>query len=269
MYQQNESFIRIIKAVRKALPALSIMLLIGVYTVSAVAAGMFLSRLMASLGHGGTVLAYSIGAAIQATRAILVFFPQLNPSRPNFSYAGEVIAVLMGVASIAEILALVSEASLPAPVGVSLSILMLAGVGVEVFLLREIRFTTEITLFGNSEHWGNLQDYYKARKEFKMNLDKLRDAESLEAINGTSTPQQPTNQPEKVETGIMSAGVLQALAEGAALSTEDFNLVRGLVESNIGDDYLIPFIKKLGNKQPAPLELDEILTGNGRSNGKH
>lgn len=156
------------------LPVLSTVLLIGVYAVSAIAGGMFLSQLMLSIA-GGSILAYAIGIAIQATRATLVFFPQLNPTRPSFGITGEVIAVVMGIISIAEILSLVAAAGLAQPVAISLSILMLAGVGVELFLLREIKFATEIELFGNTDHWNGLKDFYKARKEFKQHLDQLRD----------------------------------------------------------------------------------------------
>lgn len=172
----NKSFARMIRIIRRILPALAAVLLIGVYAVSAIAGGMFLARLMASL-PGGIVLAYSIGVAIQATRATLVFFNQLNPTRPSFGYTGEVVAVVMGVISIVEILSLVSAAGLAQPVAISLSILMAAGVGVELYLLREIKFSTEIELYGAREHWGELQSFYRARKEFRLFMDRLADME--------------------------------------------------------------------------------------------
>ena len=165
-----------IRIIRRILPGLAALLLIGVYAVSAVAGGMFLARLMASLS-GGLALAYSISVAIQATRATLVFFNQLNPTRPTFGYTGEVVAVVMGVISIVEILSLVSAAELAHAVAISLSILMAAGVGVELYLLREIKFSTEIELYSAREHWGELQSFYKARKEFRLFMDQLADME--------------------------------------------------------------------------------------------
>lgn len=205
----NKDFQRMIKHIRKALPYLATFLLIGVYVVSAAAGGVFLSQLMNTV-PGGITLAYAIGVAIQATRATLVFFPQLNPTRPSFSLAGEVIAVSMGVISITEIIFLVIENGLAAPVAGSLSVLMLAGVGVELFLLREIKFATEIELFGDESHWNNLQSFYQARKEFKVRLDQLKDIEfepttaqlaasATNAILSNVTPQRNEQEPPKQE----------------------------------------------------------------------
>jgi len=168
-----------IRGIRRVMPTLAAALLIGVYLVSAAAGGMFLSKLMASM-TGGMILAYAIGAAIQATRAALVFFAQLNPNRPSFSHIGEIVAVVMGIISIAEILSLVGGADLPYPVGVSLSILMAAGVGIELFLLREIKFATELELFSNREYWAELKNFYRARRDLKNYLSQLGDGEASE-----------------------------------------------------------------------------------------
>lgn len=198
---QNKDFQRMIRAIRKALPILATVLLIGVYTVSAIAGGLFLSTLMKDLA-GGIALAYAIGAAIQATRATLVFFPQLNPSRPSFSRTGEIIAISMGVISIAEIISLTTASGMSAPVAASLSILMLAGVGVELFLLREIRFATEIELYNDAGHWNNLQEFYKARKTFKARLDALQDFELQEDSNAPQISA-PTPSAQDTETIIL------------------------------------------------------------------
>lgn len=164
---------RMVLHLRRIMPALAGILLIAVYGVSALAGGMFLAHLMKAFA-GGVWLAYAIGTAIQATRATLVFFPQLNPTRPIFGHTGEVIAVLMGLISIGEILSLTKVSGMPYPVGISLSILMLAGIGVELFLLREIRHLTEMQLFSNRAHWQELKDYYQARAQFKSELEDIR-----------------------------------------------------------------------------------------------
>ena len=169
-----------IRVIRKVMPTLSAILLISVYIVSAAAGGMFLAKLMADL-PGGVILAYSIGTAIQATRATLVFFAQLNPNRPSFSNVGELVAIIMGIISIAEILSLVAGAGLSHPVAISLSILMAAGVGIELFLLKEIKFATELELFNDKAYWTELQSFYKARKDFKLYLDRVKDMDSLPA----------------------------------------------------------------------------------------
>jgi len=192
--KSNKSFQRAIGTIRKIMPFLAFGLLIVVYVVSAIAGGMFLAKLMKSLS-GGIILAYSIGAAIQATRGTLVFFPQLNPTRPNLSYWGEGIAVTMGLLSIIEILFLVKAAGLATPVAVSLSILMAAGIGIELFLLKEIRFVTEIELFSDKQHWKKLQDFYRARRDFQNFMDNLEDEDEQGLGNG----QQDSNPKENGE----------------------------------------------------------------------
>ncbi|MBK7477746.1 MAG: hypothetical protein IPI11_17720 [Haliscomenobacter sp.] len=181
------------------MPGLAGVLLIAVYLVSAIAGGMFLSTLLATI-KGGTALAFSIGAAIQFTRATLVFFPQLNPSRPVFGYTGEAIAVIMGVVSIGEILSLVDASGLPYPVAVSLSILMLAGIGIEIFLLREIRFATEVSLYGNRQWWDELQQFYRARESFRQELETLRNQAA-----GIQSPAIPHNSHQPVNADQLAA----------------------------------------------------------------
>lgn len=176
----NKSFARLIRNIRKVMPILATVLLVSVYVVSAIAGGMFLSSLMGAMA-GGALVAYAIASATQATRATLVFFSQLNPSRPSFSLWGEIIAVLMGAISIYEILSLVNASGLPQPVAISLSILMAAGVGVELFLLREIKFATSLELFSNREQWADLKEFYRGKREFKKFLDGLKDNDESEA----------------------------------------------------------------------------------------
>jgi hypothetical protein len=194
--QSNAEFMRMVQHIRRIMPSLAGILLVVVYAVSAVAGGMFLAKLMGGF-KGGALLAYAIGTAIQATRATLVFFPQLNPTRPSFSLAGEFIAVFMGIIAIVEILSLIKVSGLPYPVGVSLSVLMLAGIGVELFLLREIRFATEIQLFGNRAYWQELKDYYTARAELKIQLDELKNRAAGISSPAASAPAPAAPAPAK------------------------------------------------------------------------
>ena len=191
MQNSNANFLRMVQQLRRIMPALAGVLLIGVYAVSAIAGGMFLAHLMKDLA-GGVWLAFAIGTAIQATRATLVFFPQLNPTRPIFGHTGEIIAVLMGLVSIAEILSLTKVSGMPYPVGVSLSILMLAGIGVELFLLREIRHLTEMQLFGDRAHWQEVKDYYRARAEFQREIETIKNEAA--GITTTTAHQVPPHQ---------------------------------------------------------------------------
>lgn len=250
----NRSFQRTVKQVRKIMPVLAVILLVGVYLISAITEGVFLSTLMSNV-VGGAWLSFAIAGAIQATRALLVFFPQLNPNRPTFGYQGETIAIVMGLIAIGSILGLVNAVGLPTPVAVSLSILMLAGIGVEVFFLREIRFATELELFADKDHWGELQDYHQAREEFRMFLDSLKDFD----VKLISNPTQETSStpPEKQQqlpaskanesgkrTGTVSSVVLEAIA-AYELKSEDLTKVLAMVEANTEDYVVLTAIQKL------------------------
>ena len=209
----NKSFARLIRTIRKVMPILATVLLISVYVVSAIAGGMFLSSLMGAM-TGGAVVAYAIASATQATRATLVFFSQLNPSRPSFSIWGEVIAVLMGALSIYEILSLVNASGLPQPVAISLSILMAAGVGVELFLLREIKFATSLELFSNREQWADLKEFYKGKREFKKFLDDLKDNAQEEDGSEDPVNRQPPKVSKLAERELLSGNAISPSLNG-------------------------------------------------------
>lgn len=166
----NKEFGRIVKSIRWFMPYLAIALLLAVYAVSAWAEGYMLSHLF-----DNARLAYCIGVVIQFTRGTLVFFPQLNPMRPVISLRGELIAIGMGLLAVGSIVGLVEAAGLAIPVAVSLSILMLAGVGVEIFLLKEIKFISHMELFRNRQWWQEIQEYYLAERKLASFMDKLRD----------------------------------------------------------------------------------------------
>lgn len=189
----NKSFARTVAMIRKAMPYLAITLLLIVYFVSAVAEGFFLAKFIEK-----PWLAFAIAGSIQATRALLVFFTQLNPNRPNFSRTGEIIAVVMGLISIGSIIGLIIEAGLPTAVGVSLSVLMLAGIGVEIFFLQEIRYATEVELFNDQDAIAQVKDHYTRRVELANFLDQIKDQEAgLLPQQKSATPSPiPTHKPK-------------------------------------------------------------------------
>lgn len=172
---QNVEFQELVERIRKVMPLLAVGLLISVYTISAATAGKFLASptLLGDMPNGA-LLAYAIGAAIQATRALLVFFRQLNPTRPTLGHTGEFIAVAMGALSIYEISHLATAAGMGFPVVLSLSVLMLAGVGVEIFLLSELRFYTEMELYKDRDYWQEIESYYQAKANFKRKIKAIR-----------------------------------------------------------------------------------------------
>lgn len=173
----NRDFARLVKQLRRILPYLAIALLTIVYTVSGVSEGLFLSDLMKKIPLH-LPLALAIGGSTQLTRMLLVFFPQLNPNKPVTGYTGEIVAILMGVISIVSITKLVLANEMSIAVATSLSILMAAGVGVEIYLLKEIRFYTDMELFRNKGWWSGLQDFMIAQRDFKIMKDNLRDGQT-------------------------------------------------------------------------------------------
>ena len=177
---ENAKFRALVGELRRIMPTTAAALLILVYAISAIAAGLFLSS-PTLLGKvtGGPVLAFFIGTAIQAVRATLVFFSQLNPARPITGHQGEVIAGIMGVISIYEIYHLATAAGMQYPVVLSLSILMLAGIGIEIFLLRELKFFTEMQLFDKPEYWQKIEKYYQAKADYTARMDALSRGERI------------------------------------------------------------------------------------------
>lgn len=187
MSMHNRSFVQLIKALRRILPMLAAGILITVYVVSAIVTGQLLSKLMDDAIAGALWLGLSIGFGIQITRGALVFFPQLNPNRPIFGYWGEFIAAIMFVISVASVVGLTGANNLHAAVAFELSVLMAAGMGVEIFLLKEVRFYTEMELFRNKRWWQELQDHMRGRRDFKRFRDRLQD----EVDTNTMTSEMP------------------------------------------------------------------------------
>jgi hypothetical protein len=181
----NKSFARMVTSIRKVLPQLAAALLATVYIVSAISTGQLLAKLIGNNMAGAFWVGLAIGFGIQMTRGLLVFFPQLNPNRPTFGYWGEAVAIIMGVISIGEVVSLVGATHLHPAVAFSISVLMAAGMGIEIYLLKEVRFYTEMELFRNAKWWDQLQNYYRARRDFKKFLDKLQEEEDNDSMSST------------------------------------------------------------------------------------
>jgi hypothetical protein len=73
---------------------------------------------------------------------------------------------------------------------------MAAGVGIELYLLKEIKFATELELFNNKAYWSELQSFYKARKDFKLYLERVKDLDNVHqeqtAIDALEPPKNGT-----------------------------------------------------------------------------
>jgi hypothetical protein len=163
----NDDFGKSIKRLRALLPKLSFGLLIATYLISAIIMGIFHSQNAPNIGF--TIAAFLVPLAIQAGRGTLVFFFQLNPAHIQGKYSFGVIA-----ATALLILALVEAIIVLYPYGftwiVSVSTLMVIGWVIEIMILKETVFATQIELFLNKEKWQEMKAFYIAQGELQSFL---------------------------------------------------------------------------------------------------
>ena len=168
----NRDFERAVKQLRRILPRLSFGLLIGTYLISALIMGIFHAQNAPNIGFG--IAAFLVPLAIQTGRGTLVFFFQLNPARIQSRFSMGIIA-----ATTLLILSLWEAWLVMSPYGmswtVSVSTLMLIGWVIEVMILRETMFATQMELYQNRAQWIELQQFYVARADFEQFMDDLMD----------------------------------------------------------------------------------------------
>lgn len=167
---QNSNFLTTMRQLRRILPLLGWILLVIVYIVSGMTGGLFLAKLM-----GNALLAYCISLAIQATRCVIVFFPQMNPNRPSLGYAGEIAALFFGLLSIYEMYSLTTSSSQNLAVFVSVAVLMFAGIVIEVMMLREVRYATESELLNNPEEVQRIATLQINRARLMAQMEAIAD----------------------------------------------------------------------------------------------
>jgi hypothetical protein len=159
----NPDFERVIRQMRRVLPMLSFGLLIGTYLVSALIMGIFHAEIAPNLGF--KIAAFLVPLAIQAGRGTLVFFFQLNPAHLQSRFSFGIIA-----ATVLLLLSLCEALFVMLPYGISwtisVSTLMLIGWVIEIMILRETTFATQMELYQNREQWEELRNFYRARNEF-------------------------------------------------------------------------------------------------------
>lgn len=193
----NKDFERAIKNLRRILPKLSFGLLVGTYLISALIMGLFHAENATNAGM--IVASFVVPLAIQAGRGTLVFFFQLNPARIQGRFSMGVLAAtgLLGL-SIWECLLVMQ------PFGmawmVSVCTLMLIGYIIEIMILKETKFATEMELFRNEDQWQEIGNFYTARERFRNFMDALIDGQVPETIYLTQPEvkalQQETGQPQ-------------------------------------------------------------------------
>lgn len=167
----NDNFSKSIQKLRSVLPTLSFTLLITTYLISAIIMGIFHAQNAPNLGF--TVAAFLVPLAIQAGRGTLVFFFQLNPARIQGRLSFGLVA-----ATVMLILSLVEAYFVMVPYGItwiiSVSALMIIGYVIEIMILKETIFATQIELFQDKEKWEEIKGFYVAQTELQKFLGELK-----------------------------------------------------------------------------------------------
>ena len=172
----NHDFERAVRQMRRVLPLLSFGLLIGTYLISALIMGIFHAQDAPSTGF--KIAAFLVPLAIQMGRGTLVFFFQLNPARIQSKFSFGIIA-----ATALLILSLCEAVLVMLPYGlswtISVSTLMLIGWVIEIMILRETTFATQMELYQNQAQWRELRNFYIARNEFERFVKGLPVGEAV------------------------------------------------------------------------------------------
>ena len=211
----NRDFERAVKQLRRILPKLSFGILIGTYIISALIMGIFHAQNAPNFGF--QVAAFLIPLAIQTGRGTLVFFFQLNPARIQSRFSMGIIAatVLLG-------LSLWEAWLVMLPYGmswiVSVSTLMVIGWVIEIMILKETMFATQMQLYQNKEQWEELHQFYVARSEFEQFMDDLHDGKHP-AIPGQAPTVLPDaeNKAEEGSDPVIEVQEEKTLVEGNGL----------------------------------------------------
>ena len=189
----NRDFERAVKQLRRILPKLSFGLLIGTYLVSALIMGIFHSQNAPHLGF--QVAAFLVPLAIQAGRGTLVFFFQLNPARIQSRFSmGIIAATILLALSLWEAWLVMSSYGLSWTV--SVSTLMLIGWVIEIMILKETMFATQMQLYQNKDQWRQLHQFYVARNDFEQFMDDLYDRKQPLLPDHSSAAPSPVEPPQ-------------------------------------------------------------------------
>ena len=188
------------KVLRRILPKLAFGLLIGTYLISALIMGLFHAENASSWGF--TLAAFAVPLAIQAGRGTLVFFFQLNPARIQSRFSMAIIAAtaLLGLSVWESILILESYGLAWV---VSVCTLMLIGYIIEIMILRETMFATQMELYQNQTQWKELQAFYVAREKFENFMDALYEGQvpdSKYLAEGNERPSEAKAEPSIEES---------------------------------------------------------------------
>ncbi|MEM9897264.1 MAG: hypothetical protein AAF789_12925, partial [Bacteroidota bacterium] len=112
--------------------------------------------------------------------------------------------------------------------GVSVSTLMLIGWVLEIMILKETMFATEIALYRNQGQWEELKSFYKARAEMEA-FKKALSSGNMPILPDESSNPKPEELGKKTALSLKRAGRLRGNAfYGVTLDPEDPFLQRNL-----------------------------------------
>ena len=187
----NNDFSKTLNRLRRILPSLAFGLLIGTYLISAIIMGIFHAQTAPNIGF--MIAAFLVPLAIQTGRGTLVFFFQLNPAKMQNKFSTGIIAatVLLGLSLLESYFVLL-------PFGtswiVSVSTLMLIGYVVEIMILKETVFASQMELYQNPEQWKDLKAFYIAQSEFAEFLKGIKEGKHVALQTQMNVSEQPTEE---------------------------------------------------------------------------
>ena len=164
---------------------------------------------------GFTIAAFLVPLAIQAGRGTLVFFFQLNPAhiqgRVSFGIIAATVLLLLSIAEACLVLY---------PFGVSWIVsvctLMLIGWVIEIMILRETIFSTQMELFQDQERWQQVRQFYTAKNDLN-NFIKGIGADKGEEVKSLPEPKEEQPEPSEEEKELAKLlSELKGLLEGNA-----------------------------------------------------
>ena len=197
------------------MPSLAFGLLIATYLISAIIMGIFHAQNATNVGF--ILAAFLVPFAIQAGRGTLVFFFQLNPAHIQGKYSFGIIA-----ATALLVLSLIEAWLVLIPYGlswiISVSSLLVIGWIVEIMVLKETIFATQMEFFQDREKWDKLKSFYVARMELQQFLKDL-DEGKITPVNKAIS--QPTPTPEQDKVLSLLAGINQHLEGNVVCQKEN------------------------------------------------
>lgn len=234
---QNSPFLDKIATLRNRLPDWMEWTVGGVYIISVIIGGLFLSKIFAPLGEiTAPVAAFMVALGSQVVRFLVVFFDQLNPQKPALNITRSYVAALvLGGFAIYEVVHLIDTSGLPFAAQISVGGLMFAGMVIEIYALRELQHATNYAFFSDPNKRSQLEQFYLNQAQFKAYVKDLKNQINTGAFAHTPAPTPPaappTPAPQPVKPGL-SRTLLDAIGNGYKITPDQINEIWEAVKQN-------------------------------------